>query len=1088
MPTSTTTTVQLCSYNSTTDAYTLILDLNNRSSYYLNTVKWDQQAKVFVRSSNIRTSGERITAVNDPNRHVQVNMWIRNNIGISTNGLLSLLHALENAIEKPPYYLRIAEPGTGTQYSYIQVLAVTHNIPNEPLVIQSQVIKDISIDFECDPYFRGDRLMLSNLVQNPGFEAPSGPAVTVFNDTFANFNAYTASGGAITQDKLTYLDTVLADSPIRYYRLDETSGTVGYDAMGSGYNGTYNNSPTLGVTGGLTGDSDKAVTFTAASFNYMGFDNAHLPLGNASISVEFLFKFSANPASNQFLFDTGASPRINHNNFALLLAPGGQICIDVGAGIILASTALTTGSYQHISATWDGTTARLYVNSNQAGTGATPGTQNVLSNIAAIATTVVASNYFNGQMDEVSIYATALSAARITAHYTAYSTTPAVTSNTMSIPAGASATFNNSFGSAWSAINNWQVRFRYTTGLTANFYAHYITTGSGNYLGVRITGTSMILVKNTASTMTTLATASMTLVPGMQYWLKVTQFPGYLLSASLYTDNAGSANYALVSSLSATSTDTTQGTINITASGATLGIGGNYSQVNTVQLFGPGGWYFKNTGSGTGLAAGSWLTDTTQTYPNGPAQSLGAAVITSAPAGTLDAYWANADDTSPTTIKATAIPFNAPYSGAIVGVYAFGHQLSGSVALNGIILLELWEYTSAGAFNKSTIVQQVAGVYATYVRLQGTVTLDNATAYVVIHLRATDANVETADYAFDNVQLWDTVTTKQTTMPYCELRFPQAPAQLLVSGVVGDVLSPAIVAVGVYETAAANPIIVRLGRRVQSGYLAKLLEWANTSLLGFGNSAKINSSFYGGMYYINTNNTTGYLDYFSVNLAANQGTYHYYANIGITNVTTPTAAAFFLTEFDNQSNYATTAVTPFTANGQQYTVDLGQVSVPLLGYNSLTTLSVLGASFTVTSTNTVGTAGGGSGIFSTSVLMPVDGEIITAKLTTQLSITNTWFYIYSDGITNTLTENRQNSSIPNPYLALVAGSTTGYDAATSIMDTRMNLDPNIATTNNAGTSTYTGVNQFALVVIDSNNAAVPVAVDFYYYPLYRFPR
>lgn len=43
---------------------------------------------------------------------------------------------------------------------------------------------------------RGDRQWLQNLAVNPGFEAPSGPAVTAFNDGFANLNAYTTISGA----------------------------------------------------------------------------------------------------------------------------------------------------------------------------------------------------------------------------------------------------------------------------------------------------------------------------------------------------------------------------------------------------------------------------------------------------------------------------------------------------------------------------------------------------------------------------------------------------------------------------------------------------------------------------------------------------------------------------------------------------------------------------------------------------------------------------------------------------------------------------------------------------------------------------
>jgi hypothetical protein len=52
---------------------------------------------------------------------------------------------------------------------------------------------------------------------------------------------------------------VLADSPAAYWRLGESSGTTAVDQVGV-YNGTYINSPTLGVDGIFAGN-------TAAGFN-----------------------------------------------------------------------------------------------------------------------------------------------------------------------------------------------------------------------------------------------------------------------------------------------------------------------------------------------------------------------------------------------------------------------------------------------------------------------------------------------------------------------------------------------------------------------------------------------------------------------------------------------------------------------------------------------------------------------------------------------------------------------------------------------------------------------------------------------------
>ena len=60
-----------------------------------------------------------------------------------------------------------------------------------------------------------------------------------------------------------YRAAVLADSPLAYWRLGETSGTVAHDETGNGHDGTYVGGVTLGQPGALTGDANTAVSSTA---------------------------------------------------------------------------------------------------------------------------------------------------------------------------------------------------------------------------------------------------------------------------------------------------------------------------------------------------------------------------------------------------------------------------------------------------------------------------------------------------------------------------------------------------------------------------------------------------------------------------------------------------------------------------------------------------------------------------------------------------------------------------------------------------------------------------------------------------------
>ena len=57
---------------------------------------------------------------------------------------------------------------------------------------------------------------------------------------------------------------MLADHPISYWRLDETSGTTATDFQHAN-TGAYVGSPTLGQPGALSGDPDTAVAFNGTS-------------------------------------------------------------------------------------------------------------------------------------------------------------------------------------------------------------------------------------------------------------------------------------------------------------------------------------------------------------------------------------------------------------------------------------------------------------------------------------------------------------------------------------------------------------------------------------------------------------------------------------------------------------------------------------------------------------------------------------------------------------------------------------------------------------------------------------------------------
>jgi uncharacterized repeat protein (TIGR01451 family) len=98
-----------------------------------------------------------------------------------------------------------------------------------------------------DPVQIGSPLTYSLRVQNLGPSSASGVTLTDTLPAGATFVSATASQGSCSQaagtvscsfGALGYAAQILADQPLGYWRLDETSGTVAADASGNGHDGT----------------------------------------------------------------------------------------------------------------------------------------------------------------------------------------------------------------------------------------------------------------------------------------------------------------------------------------------------------------------------------------------------------------------------------------------------------------------------------------------------------------------------------------------------------------------------------------------------------------------------------------------------------------------------------------------------------------------------------------------------------------------------------------------------------------------------------------------------------------------------------
>jgi Pentaxin family. len=248
-------------------------------------------------------------------------------------------------------------------------------------------------------------------------------------------NTAAASLTVLTTPTISYAQTVIADNPVAYWRLNETNGTVAHDSWG-GHDGQYFN-VNLGLSGYNTNDPDLAAgvgqlsptdsyignirgidfsTFANnATFSIEAWVNGGAQMAGAGI-VTFGYGGAVGAGGEQFNLDTGSSA----NRFRFSVRDANNFAHNANGNIGPSNT------WQHVVGVCDEPNGfvRLYVNGvSNANTTISGGIQMGTSPISIgsrqpdFRSTYTAN--FVGSIDEVAIYNYALSAAQIQNHYLA---------------------------------------------------------------------------------------------------------------------------------------------------------------------------------------------------------------------------------------------------------------------------------------------------------------------------------------------------------------------------------------------------------------------------------------------------------------------------------------------------------------------------------------------------------------------------------------------------------------------------------------------------------------------------------------------
>ena len=199
---------------------------------------------------------------------------------------------------------------------------------------------------------------------------------------------------------------------VSYWRLGESSGTTAADAQGVA-SGTYVNEPKLGVSSLLKGETDTAVDFDGEN-DYVSITPVAALNMTSEVTLEAWIKADALQ---------GTVLRRN-NSYELRAQSDGSVLFRVWVGenvqsLTSAEGKLKTGTTYHLAGTYDGSEMHIYLDGEEIASKAQEGSMTHDSNTLYIGRNDFSNTYFDGVIDDVSIYDQALSRETLEQHYEA---------------------------------------------------------------------------------------------------------------------------------------------------------------------------------------------------------------------------------------------------------------------------------------------------------------------------------------------------------------------------------------------------------------------------------------------------------------------------------------------------------------------------------------------------------------------------------------------------------------------------------------------------------------------------------------------
>lgn len=264
-----------------------------------------------------------------------------------------------------------------------------------------------------------------------------GLAVAVPGSADAAFTASTGMGSntwkAAANLDQRYTSAVAADSPWALYRLDEASGASAADSSGNNRTGTYTSVAAYRETGALPGNPGYAVRYGASSGRMVAGGNALTD--PTTFSVELWFKTTSAAGGKLIGFENSRNQTSTLWDREAVLRTDGKVAYLGGFStnkLLVSPTALNDGKWHHlvvtsVSAGGSNQTSVMYVDGSAVVSGTTTKASSGYTGWWRVGygqVPLLGSGYpltgnLTASVDDVAIYTTQLSAARVAAHYAA---------------------------------------------------------------------------------------------------------------------------------------------------------------------------------------------------------------------------------------------------------------------------------------------------------------------------------------------------------------------------------------------------------------------------------------------------------------------------------------------------------------------------------------------------------------------------------------------------------------------------------------------------------------------------------------------